>query len=213
MQMKDWSPVDTTQLWPEVRRQRYWLADRIETLDEAAWNSASWCKGWRVRDVLGHLVHLSEATQFSMGADIIRGGLRPDRALSRAACRLGNEPVPVLCQRLRVAADGRYHVLGSPAAVVLGEVLVHGSDVLRPLGMDIDSPPVDATMVLDTYWRLGRLAFHAAPHKGHRLIATDCGWTRGHGPEIKGKAIDLLLFVANRRQVLPNLDGVSVAMP
>jgi uncharacterized protein (TIGR03083 family) len=205
--------MDAAQLWPELRSQRLKLADQIEALDETAWNAASWCDGWRVRDVLGHLVHLAEASQLSMGADIIRGGLRPDRALSRSARRLGDAPVPELCQRLRVSADGRFRVLGSPPAVALGEVLVHGSDALRPVGAEVHSSPADATTVLDTYWKLGRFAFHAAPHQGHRLTATDCDWTKGSGPEIKGKAIDLLLFVANRSQVLSNLEGVTPTPP
>jgi uncharacterized protein (TIGR03083 family) len=159
-------PVDAAHLWPEVRTQRLQLADQIEALDETAWNVASWCEGWRVRDVLGHLVHLAEATQLSMGADVIRGGLRPDRALSRSAKRLGDTPVPELCQRLRASSDGRFHVLGSPATVALGEILVHGSDALRPVGADVHAPTTDATTVLDAYWKLGRVAFHAAPHQG-----------------------------------------------
>jgi uncharacterized protein (TIGR03083 family) len=203
------SGMDSEQLWQEVRHQRWQLADQIEGLDGVAGDSASWCEGWRVRDVLGHLVHLAEASQLSMGVDMIRGGLRPDRALSRAARRIGDEPVPSLCQRLRAAADGQFHVLGSPSAVTLGEVLVHGSDALRPLGRELEVPPIDATTVLDVYWKLGRLAFHAAPHRGHRLMATDCDWTKGEGPEINGRAIDLLLFIANRCQVLPLLEGVG----
>ena len=211
-ELRSWENLrmDAAQLWPELRSQRLQLADQIEALDETAWDVASWCDGWRVRDALGHLVHLAEATQLSMGADVIRGGLRPDRALSRSARCLGDLPVPELCRRLRASADGRFHVFGSPAAVALGEVLVHGSDALRPVGAEVHAPPTDATAVLDAYWKLGRLAFHAAPHQGHRLTATDCDWTKGSGSEIKGKAIDLLLFVANRSQVLPNLEGVSL---
>ena len=205
--------MDAAQLWTELRSQRLKLADQIEALDETAWNTASWCDGWRVRDVLGHLVHLAEASQLSMGADMVRGGLRPDRALSRSARRLGDAPVPELCERLRASADGRFHVLGSPPAVALGEVLVHGSDALRPVGAEVQASPTDATTVLDAYWKLGRLAFHAAPHRGHRLTATDCDWTKGSGPEIKGGAIDLLLFVANRSQVLSNLEGVTPTPP
>jgi hypothetical protein len=71
----------------------------------------------------------------------------------------------------------------------------------------VDAPPADAVLVLDAYWRRGRTIVHAAPHRGHRLVATDLDWTRGSGPEVRGKAIDLVLLVANRRQVLPNLEG------
>ena len=49
--------------------------------------------------------------------------------------------------------------------------------------------------------------FHAAPARGRRLVATDADWARGQGPEVKGRAIDLLLLLANRRQVVPLLEG------
>ena len=52
---------------------------------------------------------------------------------------------------------------------------------------------------------------HAVPQRGRRLVATDLDWSRGSGPEVEGKSLDLLLFVANRRQVLPCLEGPGVA--
>jgi hypothetical protein len=39
------------------------------------------------------------------------------------------------------------------------------------------------------------------------LVATDLDWSKGNGSEIRGRSIDLVLFVANRRQVLPLLEG------
>ena len=41
------------------------FADQVESLDETAWNAASWCSGWRVRDVLAHLVRGAEMTPLS----------------------------------------------------------------------------------------------------------------------------------------------------
>ena len=52
---------------------------------------------------------------------------------------------------------------------------------------------------------------HVAPQQGRRLVATDAPWARGSGPEVRGRCIDLLLFVANRRQVLPSLEGEGLA--
>jgi uncharacterized protein (TIGR03083 family) len=187
------------------------FADRVEALDERAWDSQSWCAGWRVRDVVGHLVHLAEATQLSIAREVIRGGVRPDRALSKAARRLGDQPVLNLVRRLRNAADGRFHVLGTAPAVALGEVLVHSADALRPLSLDLEAPPQDVVPVLDAYWTVGRVAFHAAPQRGLRLVATDVDWTRGQGPEVRGRAIDLLLLIANRRQVVTSLSGPGAA--
>lgn len=211
----DWAtrlgPVEAVDVWHALRQVRCQLAEQVESLEPERWDAASWCPGWRVRDVLGHLVHLAEATQLSMLADLVRGGGRPDRALSLAARRLGGDPVPGLAGRLRKAADGRFHVIGTPPPVALGEVLVHGADMLRPLGLDVDAPTAYAAAVLDVYRRVGRMVFHAAPHRRVRLVATDLDWARGHGPEVRGRAFDLLLLLANRRQVVELLDGPGVA--
>lgn len=126
--------------------------------------------------------------------------------MSKAAKRLGDVPVPELADRLR-AAEGGFRLLGFPEAIGLGDVLVHSADAFRPLGVDVDTPSAHAAPVLDAYWRRGRTIVHAAPHRHRRLVATDLNWTRGSGAEVRGRAIDLVLLVANRRQVLPCLEG------
>ena len=119
--------------------------------------------------------------------------------------------MPSLARRLRDAAGGRYHAVGTPPAVALGEVVVHAADALRPLGLALDPPPEMVAPVLDVYRRLGRLAFHGAPQRAVRLVANDLDWARGEGPEVRGRAIDLLLLMANRREVLPWLSGPGLA--
>jgi uncharacterized protein (TIGR03083 family) len=199
--------MSTIEVWAEVAARRRELADRVESLEPNSWDAESWCEGWRVRDVLGHLVHLAEATQVSMARDIARAGGRPDRALSRIAHQLGDSPVAELADRLRAAAGGRFHVFGTPASVALGEVVVHSADALRPVGAELEAPVADAVAVLGLYRRIGRVAFHSAPVRGRRLVATDANWNSGKGPEVRGRATDLLLLLANRRQVVPLLEG------
>jgi hypothetical protein len=38
-------------------------------------------------------------------------------------------------------------------------------------------------------------------------VATDMDWSSGQGPEVRGKAVDLVLLLANRSRVLPSLSG------
>jgi uncharacterized protein (TIGR03083 family) len=199
--------MESVNVTQEIVRLRRQFADRIEGLDEAAWNSASWCSGWMVRDVLAHLVRGAEGTLWSMMADVLRGGLKADRAVGEAAKRLGNVPVPVLADRLRNAGEGGFRPPGFPEAMGLADVLVHSADAFRPLGLNVDAPPADAIPVLDAFWKRGRMVVHAEPQRGRRLVATDLDWMRGDGPEVRGSAIDLVLLVANRRQVLPSLEG------
>jgi len=193
-----------------VHACRLLLADRIAALTPDQWDVESWCSGWRVRDVLGHLVHLAEATQISMGRDVLGNGGRPNRALQRIARQMGDRPVPELAERLRRSADGRFRVLGAPRTVVLGEVVVHGEDALRPLGVSI-AQPSDAQQVLAVYRRMGPVAFGAKRNKGVRLVATDTEWSAGSGPEVEGRAVDLLLLLANRHQVRTALTGPGVS--
>jgi uncharacterized protein (TIGR03083 family) len=190
----------------EVARLRHQFADRIESLDEASWDVPSWCKGWRVRDVFAHLVKNAESTPWSMTGDLLRGGFRPDHSVAKAVTRLDHVPVPELADRLRRAADQRMGS-GGGSAFGMGDIVVHSADAFRPLGQDVDAQPAIAGSVLDAYWQRGRIVVHAAPHRGRRLVATDLDWSSGSGPEVRGRAIDLLLLVANRLQVLPSLEG------
>ncbi len=197
-------------VWDLVRRYRLAVADRFDGMSAEQWDQPTWCGEWRARDVLGHLVHLAEASQRSMAVDVLRNGLVPDRALSRCACALGQEPVSVLTQRLRAAAGGRFHVPGSPAVVALGELFVHGADVFEPQGITYEVNGGDAVLALPAYRRLGRFAFHSSSYAKLRLVATDTDWSVGAGPEVQGAALALLQLMANRRQVIPQLSGPGV---
>ncbi len=114
-----------------------------------------------MRDVIGHLVHLAEATQLSVTGDLVRHGPTPDRMLSWKARELGKQPLPELAARLRAAADGHFRVVGLPPQTVLGEVVVHREDALRPLAVATGVDADEVVPVLDLYRRIGRVAFAA----------------------------------------------------
>jgi len=197
--------------WDLVRQYRHQLADRLDALPSGDWDKPSRCNGWRVRDVAGHLVHLAEGSQASIARDLLRNGVLPDKALSAVAIKTAKAPGPELVQRLRAASGGRFHVPGSPRAVVLGEVIVHGADALEPLGQSLKVKPADAEQVLDTYRRVGRLAFHTQSTSKVRLVATDADWSGGTGPEVRGTTVDLVQLLANRKQVVSRLEGPGVS--
>jgi uncharacterized protein (TIGR03083 family) len=199
--------VETVEVPQEVARLRHQFADRIVALDETAWDEASWCSGWQVRDVLAHLARNAESTPWSLIGDLLRGGFRPDYSVNKAAKRLRGVAVPELADRLRRAADERLRCGGYSRPFGMGDVVVHSADAFRPIGEDVDVRSDVAASVLDAYWDRARMVVHAAPHRGHRLVATDLDWSKGSGTEIRGRTIDLVLFVANRSQVLPRLEG------
>lgn len=73
-------------------------------------------------------------------------------------------------------------------------------DVLRS-SLDLCTTRKGNNFVVDRRFRLGR---------GLRLLATDLGWTSGQGPEVRGTAEAVLMAIAGRRSVLPDLDGEGV---
>jgi len=198
-------------VWSRVSALRVALADRVAAMDDLQLDAASWCEGWRVREVVGHLVHLAEATSSTMARDIVTHGVLPNRALDRLARQTATAPGAELASRLRAAAGGRFHVPGTPPAVALGEIVVHSEDALRPIGQTLAPPPDDAVMVLDFYRRIARFAFRAKLPSHVRLVADDATWAAGSGPEVRGRALDLLLLLANRAPARDALHGAGVA--
>lgn len=44
------------EIWRAVAAERASLVELLETLSEDSWNHGSLCEGWRVRDVVAHIV-------------------------------------------------------------------------------------------------------------------------------------------------------------
>ena len=48
--------TEMTDVWPKIQTEREACADLFESLTPEQWASATWCKGWDVRDVAAHLI-------------------------------------------------------------------------------------------------------------------------------------------------------------
>jgi uncharacterized protein (TIGR03083 family) len=104
-----------------------------------------------------------------------------------------------------------------PASAMLVEVLVHGQDIRRPLGLQRQIPAERLQVLLPR-------AVSAASYvpgfgftggrwraRGLRLSATDLDWTWGSGPDVSGAAEPILLAVLGRPAALADLSGAGVA--
>ena len=100
------------------------------------------------------------------------------------------------------------------SAINLAELVIHGQDVRRPLGIDHTFPPGLVVSCLDqctsfsgnlfTVGRLRRLG------RGLELVATDTDWVKGSGPTVAGPAEALLMAVAGRAGPEDDLRGPGV---
>jgi uncharacterized protein (TIGR03083 family) len=111
-----------------------------------------------------------------------------------------------LVARLR-ARTTTYNHPPAPVSAMLGEVVVHGEDLRRPLGLTA-SPDVEASAACLEMYRTASFPVGGKKRiRGLRLVATDTDWSAGDGPEVTGPAASLLLAMTGRDAGLADLSG------
>lgn len=190
-----------------VRRRA--VADLLEGLDERQLSTPSLCRGWDVRTVAAHLAEA--AAPGGLGGllvDLVRAGGRLHRANDRAARRAGRRPVAETVELLRERAESRFTPPVTGPRAPLTEVLVHEGDIRVPLGLphDPEVPGVRFGLEFVTTGRPVGFVPRGRLH-GLRLVGTDLDWSWGHGADLRGRGIDLLMAACGRTAVLPRLDG------
>lgn len=200
---------DRERLWSAIGRERSALAADLSALDDAAWRSPSLCGDWSVEEVVAHLTAGASLGGWAWIRSM--AGARLDPAVHNAR-RLsehrGATPAQTL-ERFRAVATSRVAPSGHTAAW-LGEIVVHGQDVRRPLGLR-GSPDV-ATVTQVARFFAGRdfAVDSARAARGLRLEATDGAFATGDGPLVSGTTLALTMAMAGRTTYLDELSGQGV---
>ncbi len=190
-----------------VASERLTLADLFDTLDEGQLRTPSLCAGWSVKDVAAHLTTLFNVSMPGMAMRVLGEQLSFSRAVDRLTKELANRPIEAIAAQLRANADDRRHPPGAPLAP-LTDLLVHGQDICRPLGL-AHPVPFDHVAAAMDYVTAGR-AFLFLPFsriRGLRFVATDGDRTWGKGTVIHGPVMSLLLATMGRKVALADLGG------
>ncbi|MFE1592406.1 maleylpyruvate isomerase family mycothiol-dependent enzyme [Nocardia sp. NPDC058705] len=189
----------TETIWEAVAQERSTLVELLRELPESGWETASLCEGWRVRDVVAHLVLATRVTIASLLVNLIRARGNIDRLIRDTAIRHADRtPTAALLAELHATIDSRAIPIGTTPIDRLMDLLVHGQDIAVPLGLDRVLPPTAAQLSLDRVWTMGA-PFHAQRRlAGYALTATDAAWTAGKGTAIIGTAAELLMLVTGR---------------
>ena len=201
--------MNRDEMFAAIEAQRSQLATTLEGLSESDWNAASLCQGWRVRDVVGHLVSILEIPVGRFLLDVAKARSF-DRYADRVAREFGDRDPVSLTDAFRSFADKRFAppVIGPIAP--LTDVVVHTRDIERPLGIAPTLDPDAVRSVLD--YACGGKArgfVPAARTHGLRFITTDLGWSTGDGVEVIGTGEAILLAVTNRHVALADLTGAG----
>lgn len=188
-----------------IAAERRELVEFLRTLSDDEWETESLCSGWRVRDVVAHLLYdvtspltYANAIRRARGSvDAINNllvddqrGTAPERLVERLASSVGRGPFARL----------------APSSA-LADVLVHHQDIRRPLGKLRTIPAERLRTVLD---RPDPFARPKQYTRGLRFVATDVDWANGDGPEVRGTGEALALAMVGRPVVLDELTGDGV---
>lgn len=180
------------------------LADLLETLTPEQWETPSLCQGWRVRDVVAHVMSFDEVDLLGMFRRAIRG--RIVHVNQVGVDELATLTTAQLLRRLRahLRPQGLATTFGGRLALL--DVTIHHQDIRRPLGIPRQIPAERLRWVLGASLYSPELpAWHLA--RGIHLAPTDLDWEHGSGPVITGPAEAMLMAITGRRSAVGELAG------
>ncbi|MFN8073913.1 MAG: maleylpyruvate isomerase family mycothiol-dependent enzyme [Kineosporiaceae bacterium] len=182
----------------DVEAERLSLALLLDGLDHDAWRTPSLCAGWTVKDVAAHLALADhEFVRTLLRVARARGDF--DAVTADMARELAARSSPAdLVARIRSTAGSPRRFPFSGALDPLTDVLVHGQDIARPLGL---ARPIAVDLAVAALENVRTSAFYGARRRlaGMRMLAVDADWSAGDGPDVvRRPAADLLLLLTGR---------------
>jgi uncharacterized protein (TIGR03083 family) len=193
-------------LMPMIHAERGALAEFLGTLTPEQWTAPTWCDKWNVRQLVGHLVAAANITAGHFFSGLVKSGFSFDRFVENDLEQFADGSPADVKQRF----DG---IIGSnrtppgPVYVALGEVMVHGEDIRRPLGAKGEHPAEHLVTLAELYKKTGPPLRGKKRIAGLKLTATDVDWSTGAGPEVSGPAMSLILAMVGRAGALGDCTG------
>ena len=187
------------------------IAESLATFAEVDWDHDTYCTGWRVRDVVGHMLVGYTTPMVPMIRLVAGARFSVDRASATESARYGSEhtPTELLAELRRVQRENVRRGISKliPASEEVVDHVIHHLDITRPLGRPTTTSPAARRAALDKIVTLGGFVRAKPRAKGLRFAATDLDWSWGDGPLVSGPSEDLLLALSGRAVGLEALTG------
>lgn len=189
-----------------IAAERRELADLLDELTPAQWDTPSLCAGWRVREVAAHM---SQGFRYPLPRTLLE--LLKARGLHRMTDRLARKDAATAstAQLAAYLRDNAHHPWKPPVGgltAALGHDVIHGLDITVALGLERKVPEDRVRALLDTV-DARTLKFFGADLTGVQLRADDLDWSYGTGTPLTGTAQDLLLVAYGRKLPPGRLHG------
>lgn len=193
-------------LWSLVHAERAALADDLAGLTPEQWATPSLCGRWTVEEVVAHLTAAASIGRWrwlrSMIGARFDDGVHNDRRLAE---HRGATPAGTL-ERFRAVGASTTGPTGDTGAW-LGEIVVHGQDIRRPLGLGRTPSVGTATEVARFFAAKDFTVSSRSAIRDLRVEATDGGFATGDGPLVRGTTVALVMAMAGRAVYVDDLAG------
>ncbi len=197
------------QLWKLAQAERAAPADDLAGLSAEQWHHGTLCGLWDVEEVVAHLTTAASINQRQWLRSMAGARFRPDvHNQRRLAEHRGRTPAQTLDLFRAIINSSTAPSSHTPA--YLGEVVVHGQDIRRPLGLT-PVPSVDALTPVAEFFAQRNFAVPSRTRADGLLLRADDGpFTAGDGPLVTGSTLALVMSMAGRVPYLDELDGPGV---
>jgi uncharacterized protein (TIGR03083 family) len=196
-------------MMPMVHAERASLAEFLGPLPAEQWTAPTYCEQWNVQELVGHLTAAGNITAPHFFGGFIRAGFNFDRFVDGDLRHYATGTPAEVKARFDKIIDSDRKPPG-PAYVALGEIMVHGEDIRRPLGARGEHAPEHLITLAEAYKKTGPPLRAKKRLVGLRLEATDVDWSTGSGPEVRGPCMSLILAMVGREQALADCEGPGV---
>ena len=190
------------------------LSALLHELEDEQWDTPSLCEGWRVRDVVSHMLVGYTTPMPTMLAKVARRRFNVPKASYEESIAFASARTPA--EILAVLDDIHTNNVRKGIAKVikpsegLVDHLIHHQDIRRPLDLPREMPADRLVAALDVVPGLGGFVGSKKRVAGLRLVATDVDWAHGDGPEVRGPGEAILLAASGRPAGLGELRGDGV---
>jgi len=197
--------------WVEIKADRELFADYLEALSPEEWDRSSLCDGWTVKGVAIHLLVTPTMSKGQVFRSFLGSGFNLDKMsaklIDQKSAEMSTDQIVAVT---RQSAGSESAPPGLKPLGVLGEVLVHTTDVSDAVGRPLDLPTAHYVTGLEYMKDVQPVLGCKKRIAGLKLNATDADWTTGDGPTVEGDAKHLLSAMAGRPSSMDALTGEGV---
>lgn len=191
-------------VWTLIHDEREALLADLEGLTDAQWRTESLCDGWTIQQVVAHLTSSASLSKAGAAKEMLKAKGDFEAIIQAGVAKFSAGSPTETLNAFKAVLHERVCPL-TPEGM-LGETIVHGQDIRRPLGIEREERAETLRQVAD-YYKDSKTFGVKDRVAGVHLMATDQKWDHGEGEIVEGPLLALIMTMTGRKEFLDDLTG------